>query len=80
MCREISVKDLSKKETMDLRLLYGVSFGRSWYGRWGYMFSKGIYEVNSLHYDIAVKFLGSLELEKILHDFSKMSNQYEVLQ
>lgn len=61
-------------------LLYGVSFGRSWYGRWGYMFSKGIYGVNSLHYDIAVKFLGSLELEQILHDFSKMSNQYEVLQ
>lgn len=44
------------------------------------MFSKGIYGVNSLHYDIAVKFLGSLELEQILHDFSKMSNQYEVLQ
>lgn len=39
--RQITVEDLSNKHALDLRLLYGVAYGRSWFGRWGYRFYHG---------------------------------------
>nr|XP_016459026.1 PREDICTED: PHD finger protein At2g01810-like [Nicotiana tabacum] len=69
--RKISVNDVSKKRDMDLRLLHGVAYGQSWFGKWDYRFGRGSYGVTEQKYEIAVQFLSSLGLDKILNDFKK---------
>ncbi|CAN8238370.1 unnamed protein product [Cochlearia groenlandica] len=67
--RMITVEDLSKKRSLDLRLLYGVAYGHSWFGRWGYKFCRGSYGVTKNDYENAIELLGSLELDRIEFDF-----------
>ncbi|WCJ25171.1 RING/FYVE/PHD zinc finger superfamily protein [Euphorbia peplus] len=66
--RKISVEDLSKKRSMDLRLLYGVAYGHPWFGRWGYKFCRGSFGVGEYNYSGAIEILSSLELDHIIHD------------
>ncbi|KAL5551849.1 hypothetical protein UlMin_002025 [Ulmus minor] len=67
--RKISVADVSKKRSMDLRLLHGVAYGHPWFARWGYSFCKGSFAVNEHNYNEALEILSSLELDRILEDF-----------
>ncbi|XVF64432.1 hypothetical protein PTKIN_Ptkin09bG0169200 [Pterospermum kingtungense] len=69
--RKISVEDVSKKHGMDLRLLHGVAYGHTWFGRWGYKFCRGSYGVSEQNYDRAIEILSSHELDKIIQDFSE---------
>ncbi|XP_061352574.1 PHD finger protein MALE MEIOCYTE DEATH 1-like [Gastrolobium bilobum] len=69
--RKITVEDASRKRSMDLRLLHGVAYGHSWYGRWGYRFCRGSFGVTEQNYYEAIEALGTLELEKIVKDFSE---------
>ncbi|XP_065850081.1 PHD finger protein MALE MEIOCYTE DEATH 1 [Euphorbia lathyris] len=66
--RKISVEDVSKKRSMDLRLLYGVAYGHPWFGRWGYKFCRGSFGVAEYNYSGAIEILSSLELDQIIHD------------
>ncbi|XP_022766322.1 PHD finger protein MALE MEIOCYTE DEATH 1 [Durio zibethinus] len=68
--RKISVEDVSKKHGMDLRLLHGVAYGHTWFGRWGYKFCRGSYGVLEQNYDRAIEILSSHELDKTIQDFS----------
>ncbi|EEF28910.1 PHD finger protein MALE MEIOCYTE DEATH 1 [Ricinus communis] len=74
--RKISVEDVSKKRFMDLRLLYGVAYGHSWFGRWGYKFCRGSFGVTEHNYNSAIEILSSLALNKIIQDFSN-TNEYK---
>lgn len=65
---------------MDLRLLYGVAYGHTWFGRWGYRFLRGSFGVKEHHYHRAIEFLGSLELVKVLEDFSRTEHFKEIKQ
>ncbi|KAL6219451.1 hypothetical protein ACLB2K_007210 [Fragaria x ananassa] len=76
--RKITVEDASKKRSMELRLLHGVAYGHPWFGRWGYKFCHGSFGVKEHIYNRALDILSSLELEKIIQDFSDM-DQYEEL-
>ncbi|KAJ9564496.1 hypothetical protein OSB04_000462 [Centaurea solstitialis] len=71
--RKISVVDTSKKRKMDLRLLYGVSYGHTWFGRWGYQFCHGSFGVTKDKYDEALQILSSLELDIIVHSLQQFS-------
>ncbi|KAL2504454.1 PHD finger protein MALE MEIOCYTE DEATH 1 [Abeliophyllum distichum] len=66
--RQITVEDLSKKHKMDLRLLYGVAYGHSWFGRWGYQFFQGSFGVKEHNYSRAIEILSSLELDQVIND------------
>lgn len=55
---------------MDLRLLHGIAYGHPWFGRWGYRFLHGSYGVNEHKYERAIEILSSLQLDKIIHEFS----------
>ncbi|KAL3629065.1 hypothetical protein CASFOL_027126 [Castilleja foliolosa] len=68
--RQISVEDLSSKRKMDLRLLHGVAYGHSWFGRWGYRFCHGSFGVKEHNYETAMDILSSLELDQVIDDFS----------
>ncbi|KFK41037.1 hypothetical protein AALP_AA2G077200 [Arabis alpina] len=76
--RKITVEDLSTKRSMDLRLLYGVAYGHSWFGRWGYKFCRGSYGVTKNDYKNAIELLGSLELDEIELDFSEHKQSKEI--
>ncbi|MED6155020.1 hypothetical protein PIB30_001702 [Stylosanthes scabra] len=78
--RKISVEDVSRKRSMDLRLLHGVAYGHSWFGRWGYKFCRGSFGVTGQTYYEAIEGLGSLELDEIMRDLSKTKFHKEIKQ
>ncbi|PQM40741.1 PHD finger protein MALE MEIOCYTE DEATH 1 [Prunus yedoensis var. nudiflora] len=78
--RKITVEDVSKKRSMDLRLLHGIAYGHSWFGRWGYRFSHGSFGVTEHNYERALKILSSLELEGIIQAFGDMDQCEELKQ
>ncbi|XP_071740348.1 PHD finger protein MALE MEIOCYTE DEATH 1-like [Rutidosis leptorrhynchoides] len=72
-CRKISVVDTSRKRNMDLRLLYGVSYGHTWFGRWDYEFCLGSFGITKDKYDRALEILNSLELDSIVSEMHQRS-------
>ncbi|XP_076912282.1 PHD finger protein MALE MEIOCYTE DEATH 1 [Bidens hawaiensis] len=79
--REISIVDTSTKRTMDLRVLYGVSYGHTWFGRWDYRFCHGSFGVTKDQYTHALQLLSSLELDTIVSNRSikKLVSKYRDL-
>jgi hypothetical protein len=65
---------------MYLRLLYGVGYGHSWHGKWGYKFCHGSFGVEELHYLRAIKDLSSLQLDQIVKDFGDTDKCREIKQ
>ncbi|GJX76640.1 PHD finger protein male meiocyte death 1 [Tanacetum coccineum] len=79
--REISLVDTSKKRQMDLRLLYGVAYGHTWFGRWDYKFCSGSFGVTKDLYDKALEIVSSLKLDTLIRDrhhscIKKIISQY----
>ncbi|EYU30865.1 hypothetical protein ABFS82_08G214100 [Erythranthe guttata] len=72
--RQITVEDLSRKNATDLRLLYGVAYGHSWFGKWGYRFCRGSFGVKEHNYERAVDILSSLVLDQVVEDFHVANN------
>ena len=56
---QITVEDVSKKRSMDLRLLHGVAYGHPWFARLGYRFCHGSFGVTENNYDRAIDILSS---------------------
>ncbi|KAJ7964448.1 PHD finger protein family [Quillaja saponaria] len=78
--RKITVEDMSKKRSMDLRLLHGVAYGHCWFGRWGYRFCRGSFGVTEHKYNLAIETLSSWELDKIIQDFGVTKCYNEIKQ
>ncbi|KAK2379323.1 RING/FYVE/PHD zinc finger superfamily protein [Trifolium repens] len=78
--RQIAVEDASRKRSMDLRLLHGVAYGHSWFGRWGYKFYRGSFGVTEENYYEAMEILGSLVLDDIVRDLSKTKYHKDIKQ
>ncbi|KAG4964035.1 hypothetical protein JHK82_040703 [Glycine max] len=78
--RKIAVEDVSCKRSMDLRLLHGVAYGHSWFGRWGYRFCRGSSGVREREYNEAMTMLGSLGLDMIVKDLSETKYKTEIQQ
>ncbi|RAL47878.1 hypothetical protein DM860_011463 [Cuscuta australis] len=74
--RSVSLKDTSEKKGMELRLVYAVGYGESWFGRWGYKFSRGTYAVSHEMYETAVRTLQNIPLTLLGHH---ARNQHELL-
>ncbi|CAN7002864.1 unnamed protein product [Brassica oleracea var. botrytis] len=55
---------------MDLRLLHGVAYGHPWFGKMGYTLSHGNFGVKKDQYTRAILILSSMELDKLMEDFS----------
>ncbi|XP_075482475.1 PHD finger protein MALE MEIOCYTE DEATH 1-like [Primulina tabacum] len=76
--RKISVCDVSRKESIELRLIYGAAYGHSWYSKWGYKFCDRFSGVTEQELCSAMKILSSLDLDKIVGDFKKRRNGKEI--
>lgn len=59
--------DTSRKRQMDLRLLYGVAYGHTWFGRWDYRFCHGSFGITKDLYEQALQVISSLELDIFTH-------------
>ncbi|KAF6160998.1 hypothetical protein GIB67_007639 [Kingdonia uniflora] len=70
---KITVEDSSVKRSMDLRLLFGVAYGHSWFGRWGYKFYHGSFGVTKHNYEAAIWVLSSLNIDNVLEDLGRES-------
>ncbi|KAM7270556.1 hypothetical protein ACFE04_029770 [Oxalis oulophora] len=55
---------------MELRLLHGVAYGDSWFGRWGYKFIRGCYGVTQPIYFKAIEAIQGIPLCLIVHHLS----------
>eukprot|EP00884_Botryococcus_braunii_P013401 jgi/Botrbrau1/22061/Bobra.0024s0070.1 len=44
--RKITVEDVSNKSGMELRVLHAVAFQKTWYGRWGYTYGRGGFNIS----------------------------------
>ncbi|KAK4275005.1 hypothetical protein QN277_018151 [Acacia crassicarpa] len=78
--RKIAVEDTSRKRSMDLRLLHGVAYGHSWFGRWGYRFCRGSFGVTEHNYNAAIELLSSLELDEVVQCFGNTTCHKEIKQ
>ncbi|XP_068658178.1 PHD finger protein MALE MEIOCYTE DEATH 1 [Aristolochia californica] len=76
--REITVDDTSKKRSMELRLLYGVAYRQTWFGKWGYRFCHGNYGITESAYERAIEIVSSLNLDQILEDLRNVGGDREI--
>ncbi|KAK3133468.1 hypothetical protein QOZ80_6AG0536910 [Eleusine coracana subsp. coracana] len=60
--RTVSVVDTARKAHMDLRLLLGVAYGDTWFGRWGYRFGRPSYGVALQSYQQSLHALQTIPL------------------
>ncbi|KAL3502133.1 hypothetical protein ACH5RR_036582 [Cinchona calisaya] len=60
--REVSLRDISQKQGMDLRLLYAIAYGKSWFGQWGYKFGRGSFAITQSMYQNAIEALQNIPL------------------
>lgn len=71
----MSLKDISQKRGMDLRLIHGIAYGKSWFGCWGYKFGRGTYCVTQQMYQKAIEALIAMPLCLLIHHFTNSNNE-----
>ncbi|GAA0146830.1 hypothetical protein LIER_36391 [Lithospermum erythrorhizon] len=76
--RKVSLRDVSVKRGMDLRLIHAVAYGTPWFGRWGYTLSHGSYGVDQQTYNFAVTTIQKLPLSILINHLG-ISNNKDIL-
>eukprot|EP00253_Pinus_taeda_P012177 PITA_12177 len=77
--RKVSVEDVAKKRSMELRLLHCVAYGDSWFGRWGFKFGRGCYGVTQQMYSKAIEALRGMPLSIMLQHFQQCVDHGELV-
>ncbi|TVU09761.1 hypothetical protein EJB05_43256 [Eragrostis curvula] len=73
--RKVSVVDTARKGHMELRLLHGVAYGDTWFGRWGYRFGRPSYGVALQSYQQSLHALQSIPLCVLVPHLSCFSQE-----
>ncbi|KAL7149567.1 hypothetical protein ABFS83_05G050000 [Erythranthe nasuta] len=71
--RYISARHVSRKEAIELSLIHGAAYGKSWFEKWGYKFSGGSPGITEQKYGETIQSLGSLNLDSIVTDLKNRS-------
>ncbi|WVZ65144.1 hypothetical protein U9M48_014556 [Paspalum notatum var. saurae] len=77
--RKVSLVDTARKGHMELRLLHGVAYGDTWFGRWGYRFGRPSYGVALPSYQQSLHALQSLPLCVLVPHLSCFSQDLPVV-
>ncbi|GJR20434.1 hypothetical protein Tco_0968961 [Tanacetum coccineum] len=77
--RKVSLIDLAKQKSMDLRLLHGATYGQSWFGNWGYHFCRGSFGVTRQMYQKALEALQNMPLCILAHHISTSNMEIPIL-
>lgn len=67
--RKVTTEDVSSKVGMELRILYAVAYGFTWYGNFGYEFGRGPYNISEDRWLAAMHMIQATPLTHLLHDF-----------
>ena len=73
--RKVSLVDTARKGHMVLRLLHGVAYGDTWFGRWGYRYGRPSYGVALPSYQQSLHALQSIPLCVLLPHLSCFSQE-----
>uniref|UniRef100_A0A0E0IKQ6 Zinc finger PHD-type domain-containing protein n=1 Tax=Oryza nivara TaxID=4536 RepID=A0A0E0IKQ6_ORYNI len=73
--RTVSLVDTARKGHMELRLLHGVAYGETWFGRWGYRYGRPSYGVALPSYRQSLHALGSMPLCVVVPHLSCFSQE-----
>lgn len=63
---------------MELRLLYGLAYGESWFGRWGYKFGRGSFGVTPSMYKKAIEALRGIPLLLLTHNSTNYLSDHDI--
>ncbi|EER96823.1 PHD finger protein PERSISTENT TAPETAL CELL 1 [Sorghum bicolor] len=77
--RKVSLVDTARKGHMELRLLHGVAYGDTWFGRWGYRFGRPSYGVALPSYQQSLHALQSVPLCVLVPHLSCFSQDLPVV-
>ncbi|CAN6217872.1 unnamed protein product [Urochloa humidicola] len=77
--RMASLVDSARKGHMELRLLHGVAYGGTWFGRWGYRFGRPSYGVSLPSYQQSLHALQSAPLCVLAPYLSSCSGHHQDL-
>ncbi|PAN12699.1 hypothetical protein PAHAL_2G285000 [Panicum hallii] len=77
--RMVSLVDTARKGHMELRLLHGVAYGDTWFGRWGYRFGRPSYGVALQSYQQSLHALQSVPLCVLVPHLSCFSKDLPVV-
>ncbi|XP_071715538.1 PHD finger protein MALE STERILITY 1 [Rutidosis leptorrhynchoides] len=77
--RKVSLIDLAKQRSMDLRLLHGAAYGQSWFGHWGYQFGRGSFGVTQQMYQKALEALQNVPLCILAHHIGPLDMEIPIL-
>uniref|UniRef100_A0ACD5XSG0 Uncharacterized protein n=1 Tax=Avena sativa TaxID=4498 RepID=A0ACD5XSG0_AVESA len=77
--RKVSLVDTARKGHMVLRLLHGVAYGDTWFGRWGYRYGRPSYGVALQSYQQSLHALQSIPLCVLLPHLSCFSQELPLL-
>lgn len=78
-CRKVSLNDISEKRGMELRLIHGVAYKESWFGRWGYKFGRGSFCITHQMYNKAIEALQSLPLCLLIHHLGPSNHEIPLI-
>jgi len=67
--RKVGVKDVARKDTMELRLVYTLAYGIPWYGKWGYTFARGSFGLTKNEYTKCVQKVRGTQLDSLKREF-----------
>ncbi|KAL5201104.1 hypothetical protein ABZP36_035458 [Zizania latifolia] len=73
--RKVSLVDTASKGHMELRLLHGVAYGETWFGRWGYRYGRTSYGVALPSYQQSLQALSSIPLCVLVPHLSCFSQE-----
>ncbi|XP_051188013.1 PHD finger protein PERSISTENT TAPETAL CELL 1 [Lolium perenne] len=77
--RKVSLVDTARKGHMVLRLLHGVAYGDTWFGRWGYRYGRPSYGVALQAYQQSLHALQSVPLCVLLPHLSCFTQDLPML-
>lgn len=75
MYRKVSLTDTARRGAMSLRLIYGVGYGKTWFGNWGYRYGRGSYGVTHRMYRDSMEALQSLPLCLLVPHFGSLRHE-----
>ncbi|KAJ3677061.1 hypothetical protein LUZ60_002785 [Juncus effusus] len=73
--RKISLTDMAERDGMELRLIHGVAFGKTWFNQWGYTFTRPTYGITFEMYNQSLATLQSFPLCLLIPHFTCHSKE-----
>lgn len=74
--RVVTVEDVSHKLGLPYRLLHAIAYKTTWYGKWGYTFCRGPFNVSESQWNSAVKRLHNFPLSAFKNELKKHNIQF----